>query len=257
MPNPISIDPIPILETNYVWALHDGERAVLVDPGRARAPLQWLDDQGLDLAGLLITHHHWDHTDGIDEVLSAHSVPVYGPKDSRIPQVDHPLEEGDTLRIENPELELKILSVPGHTSIHLAYVGTDFILCGDTLFSAGCGRLFEGSAEQMQTSLDKLAALPGPTRVFCAHEYTLDNLRFALQVEPDNPDLNERLEQVVKLRRHNQITLPSTIADELSFNPFLRTRQSSVIDSAQQRSPDCGTRPHEVFSVIRRWKDQS
>ena len=257
MRHPLSIEAIPILETNYVWALHDGQSAVLVDPGRASAPLRWLDDQGLNLTGLLITHHHWDHTDGIDEILSAHPVPVYGPKDSRIPQVDHPLEEGDGLRINHPELELDILSVPGHTSIHLAYVGPDFVLCGDTLFSAGCGRLFEGTTEQMQTSLDKLAALPGKTRVFCAHEYTLDNCRFALQVEPDNADLKKRLEQVVKLRRQNQITLPSTISDELDFNPFMRIRQPEVIAAAQRKKPGCGSKPHEIFGVIRSWKDNT
>lgn len=255
--HPISIEPIPILETNYVWALHDGHNAVLVDPGRAAPPLQWLEDRSLTLNGLLITHHHWDHTDGIDEILRAHRVPVYGPADARIPQVDRPLVEGDRLRLEHPELALEILSVPGHTSIHLAYVGPDFVLCGDTLFSAGCGRLFEGDAEQMQSSLDKLAALPGHTRVFCAHEYTLDNCRFALQVEPDNPQLNERLEKVVRMRRQNQITLPSTIADELDINPFLRTRQPEVIAAAQRRKPGSGTKPHEVFGVIRSWKDKS
>jgi len=254
---PISIEPIPILETNYVWALHDGQQAVLVDPGRADPPLQWLKDHSLTLAGLLITHHHWDHTDGIDGILDVHQVPVYGPKDSRIPQVDHPLEENDSLQIEHPEFNLKILSVPGHTSIHLAFVGADFVLCGDALFSAGCGRLFEGDAEQMQRSLDKLAALPGQTRVFCAHEYTLDNLRFALQVEPDNPDLNKRLEQVVRMRRHKHITLPSTIADELSFNPFLRTRRPDVIAAAQRKKPGCGSKPHEIFGVIRSWKDKA
>jgi hydroxyacylglutathione hydrolase len=257
MREPISIEAIPILETNYVWALHDGRHAVLVDPGRAGPPLKWLEARSLHLTGLLITHHHWDHTDGIDEILNAHPVPVYGPADDRIPQVDHPLGEGDVLELETPALALSVLSVPGHTSIHLAYVGEDFVLCGDALFSAGCGRLFEGDAEQMQQSMDKLAALPGTTRVCCAHEYTLDNCRFALQVEPDNAALNQRLEQAKKLRRGNRITLPSTIADELSFNPFLRTRQPGVIAAAQQRSPDCGSQPHEVFGVIRRWKDQS
>jgi len=256
-PEPIFIEAIPILETNYVWGLHDGQNAVLVDPGRAGAPLQWLMDRSLTLTGLLITHHHWDHTDGIDDILKAHRVPVYGPDDMRIPQVDHPLGEGDRLQLEHPALDMEILSVPGHTSIHLAYVGSDFVLCGDTLFSAGCGRMFEGDAEQMQASLDKLAALPGHTRVFCAHEYTLDNCRFALQVEPDNPQLNERLEQVVRMRRQSRITLPSTISDELDFNPFMRTRQPEVIAAAQRRKPGCGSKPHEIFGVIRSWKDKT
>ena len=189
---PLSIDAIPTLESNYVWALHDGRRALLVDPGEARPPLDWLANNGLELGALLITHHHWDHTDGIDEVLSRHPVPVYGPEDRRIPQVDHPLREGDHIDIESPQAHFEIISVPGHTSIHIAYFGHRLVLCGDALFSAGCGRMFEGTPEQMLASLDKLADLPADTRVLCAHEYTRANCRFALAVEPDNSDLQAR-----------------------------------------------------------------
>ena len=256
MTTTLSIEPIPILETNYVWALHDGKDALLVDPGRAEAPLRWLEDQSLNLTGLLITHHHWDHTDGIDEILAAHPVPVYGPEDHRIPQIDHPVSEGDNLHFATPGVDLEILSVPGHTSIHLAYVGPDFVLCGDTLFSAGCGRMFEGTPEQMQASLDKLSALPGPTRVYCAHEYTLDNCRFALQVEPDNSDLIKRHKDVKTLRDQGQITLPSTIDAERKFNPFLRVREKTVIQSAQIQNPNTGTSPEQVFATLRKWKDE-
>jgi hydroxyacylglutathione hydrolase len=252
----LQIEAIPILDSNYVWALHDGQDVLLVDPGRSAAPLDWLARTGLRLRGLLITHHHWDHTDGIDDILARHPVPVYGPEDSRIPQVDRPVAEGQRIVIDRPAVELDVLSVPGHTSIHLAFVGPDVVFCGDALFSAGCGRLFEGTPEQMQASLDKLAALPGKTRVYCAHEYTLDNCRFALQVEPDNAALIRRADEAKTLREQGEITLPSTIADERSFNPFLRTRQPDVIAAAQHRNPGCGTEPHEVFRVIRGWKDE-
>ncbi|MEN1727193.1 MAG: hydroxyacylglutathione hydrolase [Pseudomonadota bacterium] len=256
MPASPSIEAIPILQNNYVWALHDGEHAVLVDPGRAEPALDWLQSRALQLTGLLITHHHWDHTDGVDEILEAHPVPVYGPSDDRITQVDHPVDEGVQVHLERPNITLDVLSVPGHTSIHLAFVGRDFVLCGDTLFSAGCGRLFEGTPEQMQASLDKLARLPGSTRVFCTHEYTLDNCGFALQVEPDNVDLIARAKQVRQWRSEGKISLPSTIGDERKFNPFLRTREPAVIQAALKRDPEAGVEPAQVLATIRRWKDQ-
>jgi len=256
MSTALQIEAIPILDTNYVWALHDGRDVLLVDPGHSAAPLDWLARTGRRLRGLLITHHHWDHTDGIDDILARHPVPVYGPEDSRIPQVDRPVEEGDRLVFDQPAVALRVLSVPGHTSIHLAFVGPDFVLCGDALFSAGCGRLFEGTPAQMQASLDKLAALPGETQVFCTHEYTVDNCRFALQVEPDNAALRRRAREAAALRERGEITLPSTIAEERNFNPFLRTREPDVIAAAQHRNPGSSTEPHEVFRVIRRWKDE-
>ncbi|NEZ05075.1 hydroxyacylglutathione hydrolase [Wenzhouxiangella sp. XN201] len=252
---PLSIDAIPTLETNYVWALHDGRHALLVDPGEAGPPLAWLAENELQLAALLITHHHWDHTDGIDDIIARHPVPVYGPDDLRIPQVDHPLREGDHVEIDSPRSRFEILSVPGHTSIHLAYFGHRLVLCGDTLFSAGCGRLFEGTPEQMLASLDKLADLPGDTRVFCAHEYTVANCRFALAVEPDNQDLKERLHEVETLRENGKITLPSNIGAERRFNPFLRAREPGVIKAVQEHDPGCGTEPVEIFAALRRWKD--
>ncbi|MDZ7789458.1 MAG: hydroxyacylglutathione hydrolase [Xanthomonadales bacterium] len=252
---PLSIDAIPTLESNYVWALHDGRHALLVDPGEAGPPLDWLADKGLELGALLITHHHWDHTDGIDEVLAKHPVPVYGPEDHRIPQVDHPLREGDHVDIESPQAHFEIISVPGHTSIHIAYFGHRLVLCGDALFSAGCGRMFEGTPEQMLASLDKLADLPADTRVLCAHEYTLANCRFALAVEPDNADLQARAREVEALREEGKMTLPSNIGAERRFNPFLRTREPAVIEAAGKREPGCGSGPVEVFAALRRWKD--
>lgn len=252
---PLSIDAIPTLETNYVWALHDRRHAVLVDPGEADPPLAWLADNEIELAALLITHHHWDHTDGIDEILARHRVPVYGPEDRRIPQVDHELREGDHVAIDSPRVQFDILSVPGHTSIHLAYFGHGLVLCGDTLFSAGCGRLFEGSPEQMLASLDKLSDLPADTRVYCAHEYTVANCRFALNVEPANEDLQARLREAEAQRERGEITLPSSIGAERRFNPFLRTREPGVIEAVRQHDPNCGGDPVEVFAALRRWKD--
>lgn len=252
---PLSIDAIPALESNYVWALHDGRHAMLVDPGESAAPLRWLAGNGLGLTALLITHHHWDHTDGIDGILAEHAVPVYGPDDQRIPQVDHPLREGDHIDIIAPAAHFEVLSVPGHTSIHIAYFGHRMVLCGDALFSAGCGRMFEGTPEQMLASLDRLAELPADTRVLCAHEYTVANCRFALAVEPDNKDLRERADEARALRERGEITLPSRIAAERRFNPFLRAREPAVIEAVRAHDPGCGTDPVEVFAALRRWKD--
>lgn len=252
---PLSIEAIPALESNYIWALHDGRHAILVDPGESGPPLRWLADTGLELTALLITHHHWDHTDGIDGILAEHAVPVYGPEDRRITQIDHPLREGDRVDIEAPKARFEVLSVPGHTSIHLAYFGHQMVLCGDALFSAGCGRLFEGTPGQMLASLDKLAALPADTRVLCAHEYTVANCRFALAVEPENEDLQARAQEAEALRKKGEITLPSQIGAERRFNPFLRTREPTVIQAARQHDPDCGSNPVEVFAALRRWKD--
>lgn len=252
---PLSIEAIPALESNYIWAVHDGRHAALVDPGEAEPALQWLADAGLELGALLITHHHWDHTNGIDGILARHPVPVYGPEDRRIPQVDHPLREGDHTRVEHPAADFEVLSVPGHTSIHIAFFGHRMLLCGDALFSAGCGRVFEGTPEQMLASLDKLADLPADTRVFCGHEYTLANCRFALSVEPDNDDLQARAREAEKLRDSGEITLPSRIGDERRYNPFLRTREATVIEGVKAHEPGVGDDPVEVFASLRRWKD--
>jgi len=254
---PPAIEAIPVLDTNYVWALHDHEHALLVDPGEADAPLQWLSDRNLQLTAVLITHHHWDHTGGIDGIVGAHPVPVYGSEDGRIPQIDRVVAEGDRVRLAAPAVDFQVLSVPGHTSIHLAFYGHRLLLCGDTLFSAGCGRLFEGTAEQMLESLDQLAALPGDTRVCCAHEYTLDNCRFALNVEPENERLRQRAEEARRLRAARRITLPSTIEQENAINPFLRVREATVITAANQREPGTGDDPAAVFAAIRRWKDST
>ncbi|TVQ28766.1 MAG: hydroxyacylglutathione hydrolase [Wenzhouxiangella sp.] len=252
---PLSITAIPAFETNYIWALHNGRDCVLVDPGSSAEPMAFLQSHGLTLCALLLTHHHHDHIGGADDILARHPVPVWGPVDPRIPQVNRPVSEGDQALVPELELQLDVLETPGHTTTHIVFHNDEMLLAGDTLFSIGCGRLFEGTPAQMQASLDKLAALPDQVKVYCAHEYTLDNCRFALAVEPDNPALQARAEQAGQLRKSSHITLPSTLGEERAANPFLRTREADVIDAANRREPGTGQDPAAVFGAIRRWKD--
>lgn len=252
---PLRIQAIPAFETNYIWALHDDRRCAIVDPGSAGEVLAYLDAHGLELCALLLTHHHQDHIGGVDALLDHASVPVWGPADARMPQVDQVLGEGDSARVPELGLEFEVLETPGHTRTHIVLHDHERLLAGDTLFSAGCGRLFEGTPAQMQHSLDKLARLDPGLAVYCAHEYTADNCRFALAVEPDNAELRHWSAKVERLRAAGNITLPTRLGDELAINPFLRTREPSIIAAARAREPDCGDAPAEVFGVIRRWKD--
>lgn len=252
---PLQFQAVPAFETNYIWVLHDEQRCAIVDPGSAAEALEFLDRHGLNLCALLLTHHHADHIGGVDELLARRSVPVWGPKDPRIAQVDHPVSEGD--RAEVPELGLafEVLETPGHTRSHIVFHDPARLLAGDTLFSAGCGRLFEGTPEQMQRSLDKLGPLDDHTELYCAHEYTRDNCRFALEVEPDNTALQEWAAEVERRRADDRITLPVRLGHERAVNPFLRTREPAVIEAANRREPGTGDDPAAVFGVIRRWKD--
>lgn len=252
---PLSFTALPALESNYIWVLHDARHAVVIDPGVAEPVLTWLKEQRKELAAVLITHHHHDHIGGLDELLAAHPAPVYGPADERIPQISHPAADGELLKLAAPALSLQVLAVPGHTLSHLAFFGHGLLLCGDTLFSAGCGRLFEGSSRQMLDSLDRLAALPGETQLLCAHEYTMDNCLFALAVEPENAALVARLDQARALRAQGQPTLPSTLAAELEFNPFLRCDQPAVVAAASKQAGRQMTSRLEVFTALRAWKD--
>ncbi|MBC7609365.1 MAG: hydroxyacylglutathione hydrolase [Polaromonas sp.] len=250
--------PIPAFADNYLWLLHDGTRALVVDPGDATPVLRVLQENDLQLETILVTHHHADHTGGVDILRGTTGAKVYGPANERIPAPYLPLREGDV--IEAMGLDFQILDVPGHTSGHIAYYtfqvnSQPLLFCGDTLFSGGCGRLFEGTPAQMLESLDKLAALPNQTRVCCTHEYTLSNLRFALAVEPDNADLVNYHAACVKTRGDGLPTLPSSIAQELLVNPFLRTRQSAIRAAARHFDAEA----HDdisVFAAIRQWKNQ-
>ena len=250
--------PIPAFNDNYLWLLHDGRRAVIVDPGDA-APVQHaLRENGLQLASILVTHHHPDHTGGVAELHESTGAPVYGPAREAIPEPFKHLKDGDTVQALG--LDFEIIDVPGHTAGHIAFYtpdmdGRPLLFCGDTLFSGGCGRLFEGTPAQMLASLDRLAALPGNTRVCCTHEYTLSNLRFALAVEPDNTELIGYHARCTALRAVGKPTLPTSIAQELLINPFLRTRQATVMAAAQRFDPATHD-DNSVFAAIRQWKNQ-
>jgi len=252
--------PLPAFQDNYLWLLHDGQRALVVDPGDA-APVQaFLAAQGLRLEAILVTHHHADHIGGVDELRDATGARVFGPARERIPQPLQRLAEGDA--IEALGLRFQVLDVPGHTAGHIAYYaehfpGAPLLFCGDTLFSGGCGRLFEGTPAQMADSLGKLAALPGTTRVCCTHEYTLSNLKFATAVEPGNPQLIHYRQQCEELRSRGEPTLPSTIAVEQGVNPFLRTRQPAVAQAAHGHDPAADpSDPVAVFAALRQWKNE-
>ncbi len=250
--------PLPAFQDNYLWFLHDGRRALVVDPGDAQPVLQALQREALTLEAILVTHHHPDHVGGVDAVRDATGAKVCGPAREKIPGPLTRLEEGD--RITALGLEFRVIDVPGHTSGHIAYYcedidGRPLVFCGDTLFSGGCGRLFEGTPVQMHESLEKLAALPGSTRVCCTHEYTLSNLKFARAVEPGNLQLVNYTKRCEELRAQGLPTLPSTIETERQVNPFLRTRESDVVQAA--RGHDAATAPDEVsvFATLRQWKN--
>ncbi|MBE7940184.1 MULTISPECIES: hydroxyacylglutathione hydrolase [Ramlibacter] len=252
--------PLPAFEDNYLWFLHDGQRALVVDPGDAAPVLDRLQQEGLRLEAILVTHHHRDHTGGVDALRDATGATVYGPARENIPRPYAPLAGGDSIQALG--LSFAVLDVPGHTAGHIAFYcaamdGHPLLFCGDTLFSGGCGRLFEGTPAQMLASLDSLAALPGDTRVCCTHEYTLSNLKFAVAVEPGNAELIHYRTQCEALRAAGRPTLPSSIATELRINPFLRVRRPAVAQSAQAR--DGSTPPDDpaaVLATLRQWKNE-
>lgn len=244
---------------NYIWVIPatESDLAFVVDPGEAEPVQAGLAAAGLRLGGILVTHHHWDHTNGIEALLAETKVPVVGPVDDRIPSITQPVRDGDEVRLDGLPMPLHVMEIPGHTSSHIAFVGGGVLFSGDTLFAGGCGRMFEGTPPQMHQSLQRLAALPAETKVYCGHEYTEANLRFALQVEPDNAALAARLKQVIEQRARDEITLPSTIADELATNPFLRTDQATVTESAERHAGQRLTSPIDVFAAVRAWKDSA
>ena len=256
--------PLPAFTDNYIWMLHDGQRAVVVDPGAAQPVLDALGEPGaqgsLQLEAILVTHHHADHVGGVDVLRNATGARVYGPARETIPEPLMRLAQGD--HVEVLGLRFDVIDVPGHTAGHIAFYcadmeGAPLLFCGDTLFSGGCGRLFEGTPAQMLQSLDTLAGLPGDTRVCCTHEYTLGNLRFAHAVEPCNLEVIHHLAQCEALRAEHMPTLPSRMALERDINPFLRTRQRTVIRALQARDSRTSTQDEAgIFAALRQWKNE-
>jgi len=255
------LHPIPAFSDNYIWLLADaGGNALVVDPGDAAPVMAFLAERRLTLRAILITHHHPDHVGGVTRLLAEHDVPVYGPAGEQIPGRTHALQDGDTVQLDAPAMRLEVLHVPGHTLGHIAFFTSDhtppLLFCGDTLFAAGCGRLFEGTPAQMLASLDRLVALPDATLVCCAHEYTLTNLRSAQAVPPDDISVNRRLAQMRHTRDSGQPTLPVVLAEERQSNPFLRIDEPALRDAVSTHAQARLTDRTETFAALRRWKDQ-
>jgi hydroxyacylglutathione hydrolase len=257
----LEIQPIKAFNDNYLWVFKDSgsSKACIVDPGDAAPVRAYLEKENLSLSAILLTHHHPDHIGGVNDLVEHYSVPVYGPESSSIPQVTETLHEGDSIEVANTSF--RVIEIPGHTLDHIAYyadassnigIENPVLFSGDTLFAGGCGRIFEGTAEMMYNSLQKLATLDPQTQVFCAHEYTLSNLAFAEAVVPEDSILQHRIQQEQAKRENDIPTVPTSIALELKTNPFLRCSEESV----SQKFPELAQQPIAVFAALRQWKDQ-
>lgn len=254
----LNIYPVHAFKDNYIWVIHNQNYAVVVDPGIASPVIEYLALKKLQLSAILITHHHHDHTGGNAELLKLCDVPVYGPQNEFISTVTHAVKGGDSLNLPEISLHLTVLDTPGHTQGHIAYYGSDpinLVFCGDTLFSCGCGRIFEGTPQQMYESLQKICRLPDDTFVYCTHEYTLSNIRFARTIDPENSKLIELEFTAQELRNKNIPTIPTTLALEKAVNPFLRCDQHDIVNSAQNYSARSLLDPLSVFTVLREWKN--
>ena len=254
----LTIQAIPAFDDNYIWLIEDPDthRVLIVDPGDAAPVISALKQQHLTPVALLITHHHHDHIGGVGALLDHYDMPVYGPKTESITGLTHPLSANPALTVDKAFPTITVLDIPGHTVGHIAFLIGDNLFCGDTLFGAGCGRLLGGTAEQLFQSLQQIANLPIYTKIFCAHEYTEKNLRFAATVEPDNIAIQQRIKTTASCRQQNLPSLPSDLALELATNPFLRCAQNTVIQSAQKFTGQILPTPVDVFTALRSWKDQ-
>lgn len=254
------VNAITALEDNYIWAIvHPNiQQCVVVDPGEATPVIDYLQDRELQLKAILITHHHWDHTGGIEQLLEQYpDIQVYGPANESIPGMTTFLSNGDVIELPEIGLHLETLDIPGHTLGHIAFYGHGNVFCGDTLFTAGCGKIFEGTTEQMYQSLQKIAALPEETLIYCGHEYTQQNLRFAQVVEPSNQEITKRAADVDRIRRQNQATVPAPLLLEKLTNPFLRTGEQAVKNAAEEYIGHTLSSEVEILKTLREWKNRN
>jgi hydroxyacylglutathione hydrolase len=252
-----SIDVVPVraFQDNYIWTLRRGDMAAVVDPGDAQPALDFLAANNLTLAAILNTHHHNDHVGGNAALLERRQVTVYGPHDERVPTISRRLREGERFTLEHFDIEFSVFEIPGHTRTHIAFYGAGMLFCGDTLFACGCGRLFEGTPQQMHASLSKLTALPDATRVYCGHEYTVANIRFAQAAEPSNAQLAKWAQEAAAQRARGEPTVPSTIGREKAANPFLRCDQPEIVANASKYAGKPLKDPVSVLGAIRDWKN--
>ena len=250
---------LPAFSDNYIWLLHNDHQALVVDPGDSAPVLAWLEHHpSIELNLILVTHHHADHTGGLADLVARTGAQVMGPALEKMPVAARGMQQGDTL--DWLGLTLQVHDVPGHTLGHIAFwlqpaEQAPILFCGDTLFSGGCGRRFEGTPAQMLDSLDRLAALPGNTRICCAHEYTLSNLKFALAVDPENLELRSYAQACARLREQNQATLPALMSTERAINPFLRSRSQAIASAVRHRDP-LAVNDASRFAALRNWKNE-
>ena len=251
----INIEPIKAFNDNYIWLATTNEGSIVIDPGEAHKTIKYLKENDLNLDAILITHHHFDHTGGIEDMLKFRNVDVYGPVNN-IPSINKQLRDGDLFSVIG--IDFKIIEIPGHTLDHIAFFsennGNPVLFCGDTLFSSGCGRVFEGTFEQMHKSILKLKSLPANTKIYSGHEYTQSNLKFALEVEPLNQKLISRYNDVQDLLNKGIPTLPTTLELELEVNPFLRCQAREVQNSVVKQF-NTSNHENEIFKALRQWKD--